>query len=371
MVKLIHCADIHLDTPFRSATPEASAEGRRGLRRALSRLVEYARAEGVSAVLMAGDVFDSATVTSDTVAFFKDTVSALPECIFAIAPGNHDPSVEKGVWDALAGVKNIHIFSKSEMEHIDLEGKNVRIYGYGFTSSTLESSPMIGFKPEDSGKVNILVAHAHVGDPLSPHCPVSEGDIEASGFDYCAFGHIHAREGVKYAGKTPYAYSGCLVGRDFGETGEKGAITVTVSDDGVLTFGEVSFTDRTYEISTLDVSGALDTAELRRRIVSRVSEYSPTVSLRIILSGQLPLELNVDTVGLSAELSSGVAYLEIEDNTVPTLDAATLEADPTIIGELYRELKPILENGTAKERTAAARALRIGIAALKGEDIPL
>ena len=65
------------------------------------------------------------------------------------------------------------------------------------------------------------------------------------------------------------------------------------------------------------------------------------------------------------------AYLEIEDNTVPTLDAATLEADPTIIGELYRELKPILENGTAKERTAAARALRIGIAALKGEDIPL
>lgn len=371
MVKLIHCADIHLDTPFRLADPEASAEGRRGLRRAFRSLVEYAREEGVRAVLMAGDVFDTMTVTSDTVAFFKEVVSTLPECTFVITPGNHDPYVEKGVWDALSDLDNVVIFDKSEIEFFDLDGTKVRIYGYAFTSAVMETSPMIGYIPEEYDGVNVLVAHAHIGATLSPHCPVSEHDIEASGFDYCAFGHVHGSEGVKYAGKTPYAYSGCLVGRDFGETGRKGAIVITVSDDGALTFAEKSFTDRTYEISTLDVSGALDTAELRRRIVSRVSEYSPTVSLRIILSGQLPLELNVDTVGLSAELSSGVAYLEIEDNTVPTLDAATLEADPTIIGELYREFKPLLENGSAKERAVAARALRIGIAALKGEDLPL
>lgn len=371
MVKLIHCADIHLDTPFRSADPEASAEGRRGLRQALVSLIEYARAEGVRAVLMAGDIFDTRSVTSDTVAFFKDAVSSFPECTFAVAPGNHDPYAEKGVWDSLSDLPNLHIFKSEKMEYFDLDGTCVRIYGYGFTSQSLESSPLIGFAPEESDRINILLAHADVGSSLSPYCPTSEHDIEASGFDYCAFGHVHGGTGIKFAGKVPYAYSGCLVGRDFGETGKKGAVTVTVSDDGELTFDTVSFTDRTYEITELDVTGTLDTAELRRRLSLRISEFGPTVSLRVILTGSIPLELNVDTLGLRNELGSPLTYLEIEDGTVPTLDAAVLESDPTIIGEFYRELRPLLESGTAKERSTAAKALRVGIAALRGEDLPL
>ena len=91
MVKLLHCADIHLDTPFRSKSAERSAALRRQLRRAFSAMVEYARKENINIVLLAGDVFDTRTVTSDTVNFVKESFASAPECTFVISPGNHDP----------------------------------------------------------------------------------------------------------------------------------------------------------------------------------------------------------------------------------------------------------------------------------------
>ena len=79
----------------------------------------------------------------------------------------------------------------------------------------------------------------------------------------------------------------------------------------------------------------------------------------------------MDTASLEEELGGGVGYLEIEDVTSPTLDDATLMADPTITGEFYRAMKPLLESGDARSRRIASKALKAGLAALRAEDLPL
>jgi DNA repair exonuclease SbcCD nuclease subunit len=367
MIKVLHCADIHLDSPFHSKTPEQSALMRRELKKSFLSLINTVKTENISVVIMAGDVFDTPYVSSDTVRFFKDAVAEVPDTVFVISPGNHDPICDGGVY-AGKFPENVHVFTESKLSYIDIEGTNLRIYGYAFVgTNTLEVCPFVGFKPEDESKINILCGHAELGDPLSPYCPVSLADIENSGFDYCGLGHIHLNDGVNMAGSVHYAYSGCLNGRDFGETGKKGAIIITF-DGKKPTFENIIFSTYTYEEAKLDVSGITDGSELRRRISALVSEYSDTTFLRVELVGFVPTTLNIDVKALENEIN-GVFSIEIRDLTLPLYGTEQLKNDPTIVGEFFRSLLPMLENGTPEERRTAAKALRIGIAALKGEDV--
>ncbi len=367
MLTLLHCGDIHLDSPFHSKTPEQSALMRRELKKSFLSLINTVKEEKIDVVIMSGDVFDTPYVSADTAAFFKDAVSTVPKAKFVISPGNHDPICEGGVYDGVFP-DNVHIFKSTELSYIDIEGTNLRIYGYAFCgTNVLEACPFVSFKVDDESKINILCGHGELGDPLSPYCPVSLSDIENSGFDYCGFGHIHLNDGVKTAGGVPYAYSGCLNGRDFGETGEKGAIKVTFDSKKPI-FEQKIFSNYTYEWEKLDVSGVTDGSELRRRISALVSGYKKETSLRVELVGYVPTTLNIDTTALESEMN-GVFFLEIRDLTLPLYGTEQLRNDPTIIGEFFRSLLPMLEKGTPEERRAAAKALRVGIAALRGEDV--
>ena len=64
MVKLLHAADLHLDSAFSVLPPEKAAQRRAEQRLVLERLT--ALSEGCAAVLLAGDLFDSARVYRDT-----------------------------------------------------------------------------------------------------------------------------------------------------------------------------------------------------------------------------------------------------------------------------------------------------------------
>ena len=58
-IKILHAADLHLDSPF-EGLPAGKAAIRRGEQRALlSRISELTRLECVQLVLLAGDLLDS------------------------------------------------------------------------------------------------------------------------------------------------------------------------------------------------------------------------------------------------------------------------------------------------------------------------
>lgn len=370
MLTFLHCADLHLDSPFHSRSAELSSARRRGQRRVFSAMIDYVREEKIPLVLIAGDLFDGACVTSDTVSFVCEAFASLPDCQFVIAPGNHDAYTAGSVYQTRSFPPNVHIFDRDELTSFDFPALNTTVYGYAFVNDTMNFCPFLGKTPTDPTRINLLCGHAEVGNPLSWHVPVSEGDIAASGFDYLAFGHIHRADGVRYADGVPYAYSGCLMGRDFGETGHKGALRLQGSKEG-FEAEFLRFSEQRYEWLEVDASGISEGMALRAKIREAVSDLddAANVSLRLTLKGSVGTALRIDTEALLDEFGEAYAYLEIVDETLPLLDFERLSSDKTIVGAFFEELRPLLENGTPEERRRAARALRIGLSALHGEDL--
>jgi len=91
MVKLIHTADLHLDSAFRSRFTKEEAENRRQKQlMAWKELLSFAVEKKVHGVLIAGDLFDSPVVSHGTMDFFLSTISEHPEISFFYLRGNHD-----------------------------------------------------------------------------------------------------------------------------------------------------------------------------------------------------------------------------------------------------------------------------------------
>ena len=373
IMKILHCADLHLDSPCRSGSAEKSEVRRRELRGTFSSLILYIKTEGIKLALLAGDLFDSSFVTKETAAFVIKELASAPECRFVIAPGNHDPYSSDSIYAGVTFPDNVFLFRDTALNKFSFPDLGVDVYGYAFTGSTLNFCPFAGRIPENSEKINLLCAHGDVGAPLSPYCPISEKDIAEAGFDYCAFGHVHNTEGLKKAGNTYYAYSGCLEGRDFGETGHKGALIIDITKERGLTSLKatpIRFSGRRYEWHELDLSGVADESEVRNRIKALLAEKAlgTDTLLRITLCGSISPHLRLDLEALTALFAAGLFYLELQDHTLPLFDTKTLENDLTVRGAFFAAMRPLLENGTAEERAEAARALRVGFAALAGED---
>ncbi len=80
MIKLIHAADIHLDSPMRGLPDYEGApidEIRGATRRALEALVDMAGQEQVGLVLIAGDLFDGRWPDFNTGLFFPKQMARL------------------------------------------------------------------------------------------------------------------------------------------------------------------------------------------------------------------------------------------------------------------------------------------------------
>ena len=94
-MKLIHCADLHLDSRMERNLTGAQARERKGeLCATFARLVRYARENQVAAVLIAGDLFDTRRAESRTVGFVLDQIRNAPETEFFYLRGNHDEDQE-------------------------------------------------------------------------------------------------------------------------------------------------------------------------------------------------------------------------------------------------------------------------------------
>lgn len=59
MLKILHCADLHLDSPFKSGNAGKSEVRRRELRGTFSSLIMYIKTNKIDIALMSGDLFDS------------------------------------------------------------------------------------------------------------------------------------------------------------------------------------------------------------------------------------------------------------------------------------------------------------------------
>jgi len=371
MVKILHCADLHLDSPLTSPDAARSEQRRNELRAAFTSLIMSAKMNNVDFLLIAGDLYDSEYVSKDTVALICREFASIPECKIIIAPGNHDPYSQTSYYRRAEFPDNVYIFDSDSVTSFDFPESNVTVYGYGFTSDKMEHCPLVGIKPAHESRINILVAHGELDTESSVYCPIPVKVLEGCGFDYVALGHRHSYTEPIGIGGGFVAYSGCLEGRGFDECGEKGAIIAAADKADRLRFAAKfnRFSKRCYEIEHVDVSGSRSNADLLDKITEacEAKHYGSDVSLRVIMEGEVSDDFVPSADFLAGQLTK-LGYAQIKDCTLPILDKDKLAADSTLRGEFYRSLEPMLLSDDPDESSLASRALRCGLAALAGND---
>ena len=372
MPKIIHAADIHLDAPFSLLDVQKAQVRKNELRGAFASLILFAKTEKADMVIISGDLFDSGFVTKETTSLLISQFASFPECRFIIAPGNHDYISSRSPYLKDIFPPNVFIFDSEEISCFSFPEIGVSVYGYAFTSEKYTDNPLKEVIPLDRGRINILAAHADVGGH-SDSCPIAPADIAKSGFDYVALGHIHKGGEIKAAGNTYYAYSGCLEGRSFDECGIKGVIVCEMTKQAghlSVNFSNRRLCKRHYEKLTADITGVSSNEALIERLRGVIASegFGADVLLRLRLVGRISPEIALNFKAITAQ-ELGLFYLEIENDSVPLLDYNDLKNDISIRGALFRELMPMLESENEEERQIAATALRLGLAALDGEDV--
>lgn len=371
MLKILHCADVHLDAPFSLRNPELSEIRRNELRGAFASMFLRVKQWNVDLVLIAGDLFDHASVLPETVKMLKREFASIPDCRFVISPGNHDPYTPYSKYATEEFPDNVYIFREETPSCFQFDDIGATVCGYAFHGQSLPYSPLESYSFPLDGNIRLLCAHADLRNTESSYAPLKRETLERLKIDYAALGHVHNFEGIQRSGSTYYGYAGCFEGRGFDEPGLKGAVYAELTRRADQTISanikRIRFSKKHYENDTLDISGCSDPAEAAAKIREHIhlQKYDEDTALRITLKGNVSPALVLRRDAIAAQLPALMQF-ELEDQTRPEIGLRSLEEDPTIRGAYYGALKEKLLYGNEEEKEIAQLALRLGLSVLEG-----
>lgn len=364
MFRLLHGADFHLDSAFAALSPRQAAARRRESRELPARMVNYANSHGVDLILLSGDLFDSASGYRETGEALRDALSATDARVF-IAPGNHDWVGPGSPYRTLVWPGNVHIFSNSAMESVEVPELNAVVHGAAFTQPAQTDGLLRGFSAPRDGRIHLGVLHGEVDAPDSQYNPIVREEIAASGLAYVALGHIHKRTAPLRWGDTVAAWPGCPEGRGFDELGEKGFYEGTVADDGAVSLTFAPFARHRYEILEVDVTGKTPGEAIR----AALPQNTEGDLYRILLTGETG-EAGVDRNALQEQFADRFYALEVRDHTRAAEDLWARAEEDSLRGLFLRELRGRWTAAASEEeRETVTQAVRFGLAALDGRDL--
>ena len=356
-LKILHTADLHLDSAFQALSAPKAAIRRAEQRELLGRLCELAVVEQVDMVLLSGDLLDSSNPYTETAKEIVRLLSGIPAPVF-IAPGNHDFYSNRSPYARIKFPNNVHIFTKNSLESFELPTLGARVYGAAFTD--IESRGLLnGFRAvKEAGMANIMCIHGEVCSGESKYNPITEKELADSGMDYVALGHTHKASGLKKAGNTYYSWPGCPEGRGFDECGNR-FVNIVELEDEKCELRQISIATRKYEILKLDISDCDASTALHNAL----PDDSVCHIYRVIFTGETDCapELNK----LYKTFSELFFELQLKDETRLRRDIWESAGEDTLRGLFLGKLKARYDRCTDSiERAKIEQAARWGLAAL-------
>ncbi|MGN1416017.1 MAG: exonuclease SbcCD subunit D [Oscillospiraceae bacterium] len=265
-MKILHLSDLHLGkSPFKK---DISAVQRR-----LSRIIaDTVKEHDIGAVLVSGDVYDTATSTAAANVLWDELARMLivdckvPVCVIS---GNHDGAERLSVCSEILKACGLHIRGRLDGFDVPVSVGNADIYMIPFfekghaegffkkqftsLSAAYEEITDVIRRRMDSSRCNIIMAHcfASGGVPsqseTSAELIFSEKDIAAvgtlsvvptdvfRGFDYAALGHIHKPQTLGgSSGDTIIRYCGTAMKYSFSEEGQEKSFSIYDTDTHTL-----------------------------------------------------------------------------------------------------------------------------------------
>ncbi len=359
MIRILHAADLHLDSPFAALAPQQAALRREEQRQMVLRLAEECNRLDCQLLLLAGDLFDSELVYRETAELLCETLGGVWAHVF-IAPGNHDPWGPASPYATLRWPDNVHIFRSRSVEAVHLKDLNATVYGAAFLEPH-ETGLLEGFQAAESDGTRIMLVHGTLEGADTGYNPISRRDVERSGLDYLALGHSHSRD-IQVIGKTTVVNPGCPMGRGFDETGPKGVCYAEL-ENGVCRVEPLDLGFRVYE--SLCVPAGEDPLAA---VEAALPENTQQDIYRITLTGTCPAP---DLEALRTALAPRFYGLELVDSTQPPLELWKDLGEDSLKGEYLRQLKACYDaEEDERTRRLVAEAAKLGVALMEGREVP-
>ena len=127
MIKILHTGDLHLGSAFASFSVEESERRQRAQLDAFHKMLSVAVAEGVSLLLVAGDLFDEETPCESLT---DEVFGAFASLSFpvVIAPGNHDPYTARAPYADAILPPNVFVFREEHLARFHFDDPPVDVY---------------------------------------------------------------------------------------------------------------------------------------------------------------------------------------------------------------------------------------------------
>lgn len=357
-MKIIHCADLHLDSRLdANLNGEKASRRREELFLAFSNLVTKEAPENdVKIIIIAGDLFDTAKSAARSI---KKRVLFLiqqhPEIAFLYLRGNHD---NEDFFDSENCPENLRLFSSGCWTSCDFGP--VCISGRELPDVVPES--IYSSLVLDSSKINIVTMHGEVvkgsGKKDAPFINLAK--LKDRNIDYLALGHIHSFSSEKLDSRGVWCYSGCLEGRGFDETGPKGYVLIDVDEEKHKVSSKfVETSIRKLYAPEINISSLEEFSEILKKIADDLDCISKDSLVKVVLKGEVSESAEILTEHFERQLAPDFFYLRIEDETEVRIDYEKYRNDISLKGEFVRtvESKDIPDGLKSEIIIAGLRAL--------------
>lgn len=365
IVRYIHAADLHLDTPFQGLAREAAQSGhlsrlmQEATFTALERLFRFCEEKRPDCLVLAGDIYNQENYSAKAQLALRDGCRRLQTLGIRVfmAHGNHDPLSSR--FTAIHWPDNVTVFGPDVERHVlERDGQPIAvIHGISHAGSRESRNLAQLFQRDNAQEVFQLgVLHCTVeGESTADrYAPCSLDDLRRSRLDAWALGHIHQRRQWDEDGFI--AYSGNAQGLHINETGPRGCLLVTARpaaggwkcESEFLRLGPVEW--QKCELS-LDGMESLDQLEdgltrLLEDTADRLDAGCEALVARVCLSGRTALDEQLRNPSVRADLQERLLHLSshspriwIKDlpvDTQPLADEAEYLRREDLLGETMR-----------------------------------
>lgn len=361
-MRIIHCADLHLDSVMESnLSREQAALRREELLETYERMVSYACEHQVRVIMIAGDLFDKPHIRKAAKKRVLDQMYQHPQIDFCYIRGNHDQCDFLSDLSEEELPENLRTFSDERW--ISYDYGNVVITGLELNRQN-EKTLGMDLVLEQT-KCNIVILHGQDADYQSKDKAqiIRLGALRGKHIDYLALGHLHSYREERLDERGVYCYSGCLEGRGFDECGPKGFVMLEI-EDGRIDRSFISFAKRRLHEIEVEMTPEMEMPQVLDAVRHAAAGIDRQDLVKVVLTGKISMNTDLDLTRIGRFLQETFFFSKCYDQTGVKIDYESFLYDKSLKGEFVR-----LMEETELSEEDRGQIIELGIRAIMGEDV--